>query len=167
MRHWNASWLRSTRSSTGRRRQSVGGEAKSEHRRYGLWVGARPGGCRYHQRAKQALSEVSEPLITTWPVLTETCHLLATLLGSVAIERFVAAGAAGAYELFWLERSHLSRVEVLMTKYRDLPMDLADASLVILAEELGSGRILSTDARDFRTHRWKTRKPFSNLLQLD
>jgi len=31
-----------------------------------------------------------------------------------------------------------------MTKYRDLPMDLADASLVILAEELGSGRILST-----------------------
>ena len=119
---------------------------------------------RYHQHAKQALSEVSEPLITTWPVLTETCQLLTRRLGSVAIERFVAAGA---YELFSLERAHLSRVEVLMKKYRDLPMDLADASLVILAEELGSGRILSTDARDFRTHRWKNRKPFSNLLQLD
>jgi uncharacterized protein len=45
-------------------------------------------------------------------------------------------------------------------------MDLADASLVILAEELGSGRILSTDQRDFRTYRWKTRKPFQNLLEL-
>ncbi|HMJ53545.1 MAG TPA: hypothetical protein VK540_15770 [Polyangiaceae bacterium] len=51
-----------------------------------------------------------------------------------------------------------------MTKYRDLPMDLADASLVILAEELGSGRILSTDKRDFGGYRWKNRKPFRNLL---
>jgi predicted nucleic acid-binding protein len=51
-----------------------------------------------------------------------------------------------------------------MVKYRDLPMDLADASLVILAEELGHGRILSTDTRDYRTYRWKNRKPFQNLL---
>ena len=51
-----------------------------------------------------------------------------------------------------------------MTKYRDLPMDLADASLVILAEELGTGRILSTDQRDFGAYRWKNRKPFRNLL---
>ena len=130
----------------------------------GFWLALANVRDRYHQHAKQALSEVSEPLITTWPVLTETCQLLTRRLGSVAIERFVAAGA---YELFSLERAHLSRVEVLMKKYRDLPMDLADASLVILAEELGSGRILSTDARDFRTHRWKNRKPFSNLLQLD
>ena len=133
----------------------------------GFWLALANGRDRYHQRAKQALSEISEPLITTWPVLTETCHLLTTRLGAVAIERFVAAGAAGAYQLFSLERAHLSRVEVLMRKYRDLPMDLADASLVILAEESGSGRILSTDARDFRTYRWKNRKRFSNLLQLD
>ncbi len=45
-------------------------------------------------------------------------------------------------------------------------MDLADASLVILAEELGSGRIVSTDTRAFRTYRWKSRKPFQNLLRL-
>ena len=43
-------------------------------------------------------------------------------------------------------------------------MDLADASLVILAEHLGHGRILSTDERDFETYRWKQRKPFQNLL---
>jgi len=45
-----------------------------------------------------------------------------------------------------------------------LPMDLADASLVILAEHLGHGRILSTDQRDFRTYRWKQHRPFENLL---
>jgi predicted nucleic acid-binding protein len=43
-------------------------------------------------------------------------------------------------------------------------MDLADASLVILAEELGTGDILSTDQRDFGAYRWKSRKPFRNLL---
>jgi len=49
-------------------------------------------------------------------------------------------------------------------EYADLPMDLADASLVILAEHLGHGRILSTDARDFGAYRWKQHEPFENLL---
>ena len=51
-----------------------------------------------------------------------------------------------------------------MRKYSELPMDLADASLVILAEHLGHGRILTTDKRDFNAYRWKERKPFENLL---
>ncbi len=51
-----------------------------------------------------------------------------------------------------------------MKKYADLPMDLADASLVLLAEHLGHGRILSTDRRDFGTYRFKEHKPFENLL---
>lgn len=48
----------------------------------------------------------------------------------------------------------------LMKKYADLAMDLADPPLVILAEELGHGRILSTDQRDFNAYRWKNHKPF-------
>ena len=51
-----------------------------------------------------------------------------------------------------------------MSRYRDLPMDRADASLVILAEDLGEGRILSTDRRDFQGYRWKNTQPFANLL---
>ena len=51
-----------------------------------------------------------------------------------------------------------------MQSYADLPMDLADASLVLLAEALNHGRILSTDHRDFHAYRWKTNKPFTNLL---
>jgi hypothetical protein len=34
-----------------------------------------------------------------------------------------------------------------------------------LAEHLGHGRILTTDARDFGAYRWKSRKPFKNVLQ--
>ena len=69
-----------------------------------------------------------------------------------------------ASDLFQLQPSHLARVAELMDKYRDLPMDLADASLVIVAEEQGSGRILSTDKRDFGAYRWKNRRPFKNLM---
>ena len=56
------------------------------------------------------------------------------------------------------------RVLELMGRYANLPMDLADASLVVLAERLGDGRILTTDRRDFEGYRWKNRRPFKNLL---
>lgn len=71
---------------------------------------------------------------------------------------------AGVCAIFDLGSQHLARVAELMTRYRELPMDLTDASLVILAEHLGHGRILSTDQRDFETYRFKNHKPFQNLL---
>lgn len=66
--------------------------------------------------------------------------------------------------VFTMTSAHLPRIATLMDQYRDLPMDLADASLVLLAEELGEGRIVSTDERDFHAYRWKNQHPFSNLL---
>lgn len=59
---------------------------------------------------------------------------------------------------------HLSRMIQLMERYADLPMDFADASLVVLAENLGHGRILTVDRHDFRTYRWNERNPFENLM---
>jgi len=59
-----------------------------------------------------------------------------------------------------LEKQHFPRLIELMKKYKELPMDLADGSLVILAEHLGHGQILSTDQRDFNAYRWKQNKPF-------
>ncbi len=133
----------------------------------GFWLALANGDDRHHDAARRALGRLREPLISTWPVLTETCHLLATRLGAQAAIRFVESAGRGAFQIFQLETAHLSRVVELMEKYRGLPMDLADASLVLLAEELGSGRILSTDTRDFGAYRWKQRKPFQNLLKLD
>ena len=119
---------------------------------------------KHHQRARSVLSGVREPLITTTPVLTETSHLLLARLGTEALLRFVASWANGAFNVFELSSEHATRIGALMKKYANLPMDLADASLVILAEALGHGRILSTDQRDFRAYRWKNRQPFENLL---
>ena len=132
----------------------------------GFWLALANSRDRYHAIATRTLAGLSEALITTWPVLTEACHLMVARLGPMAAERLMTSGARGAFQIFELERSHLPRVAELMAKYRDLPMDLADASLVILAESIGSGRILSTDKRDFGTYRWKNRKPFRNLLPI-
>lgn len=119
----------------------------------------------WHASARRALLELKEPLVTTWPVLTETCHLLLSRLGPEAQTRFVASVDKGAVSLHALEAQHVPRIRELMEKYRALPMDLADASLVIAAEELGRGDILSTDRRDFGAYRWKSRRPFRNLLR--
>ena len=133
----------------------------------GFWLALANRRDRFHLSAKQALEEIQEPLITTWPVMTETCHLLLSRLGPTSQERFIASFRDGAFNVFALEDSHASRIAALMEKYRDLPMDLADASLVILVESLGEGRILSTDRRDVNTYRWKERRPFENLLAID
>ncbi|MBI4957519.1 MAG: PIN domain-containing protein [Myxococcales bacterium] len=130
----------------------------------GFWLALGNRSDTHHARAKAALARLRGPFVTTWPVMTETCHLLASRLGMDAELAFVESALLGAFEIFALERAHLPRVRALLQKYRALPMDLADASLVLLAEELGTGDILSTDVRDFGAYRWKSRKPFRNLL---
>ena len=133
----------------------------------GFWLAIANRRDRHHILAVGTLKRVREQLVTTWPVTTETCHLLQSQLGVEAEIAFMRSARDGAFEIRPMLDVHLVRIAELMEIYRDLPMDLADASLVILAEELGSGRILSTDQRDFRAYRWKNRKPSKNLLLSD
>lgn len=130
----------------------------------GFFVALADRGDRFHAAAKAASAKLREPLITTWPVATEASHLLLRRLGTAQLARFLEGYAARFFDVFDLRREHAPRMQKLMRDYADLPMDLADASLVILAETFEDGRILSTDLRDFRTYRWKNRRPFVNLL---
>jgi uncharacterized protein len=130
----------------------------------GAWLALANRRDRYHTRVRNALADVREPLVCTTPVLTETSHLLLARLGTDALLHFITSWVNEAFQVFELTTEHAPRIAALMKKYSDLPMDLADASLVILAEQLGHGRILSTDQRDFRSYRWKNRHPFENLL---
>ncbi|MEZ5672174.1 MAG: hypothetical protein R3E08_07200 [Thiotrichaceae bacterium] len=79
-------------------------------------------------------------------------------------KQFMRSYQFHAFQIFEITSVHRRRITELMQKYIDLPMDFADASLVILAEEIGDRRILSTDKRDFTTYRWKQNQPFQNLL---
>ncbi|MDJ1184342.1 type II toxin-antitoxin system VapC family toxin [Roseofilum casamattae] len=138
----------------------------------GFWVALFNEKDQYHQRAQEILAKYpDETLITTWCVLTETSHLLLQRSSSIyqGVQKQIKfinlfQKYPQQFRLFDLQETHFDRINFLMEKYRNLPMDLADASLVILAEELEDGRIFSIDYRDFNAYRWKNTKPFQNLF---
>jgi len=131
----------------------------------GFWIALGNKRDRHHAAALAALDRhCAEGFVSTWPVLTEVTHLLAARVSVSQCVAFIDGIARGACEIPAPPPDALFRTHALMSRYRDLPMDLADASLVILAEDLGEGRILSTDQRDFEGYRWKNKQPFKNLL---
>lgn len=122
-------------------------------------------GDHWHKKAMALRNTASEGWITTWPVITETAYLYSSRLDERAVHALLDDVAAGELLVWDMPPAAASEIGRLMRKYASLPMDLADASLVLLAEHLGHGRILSTDMRDFGAYRWKNRKPFKNLLE--
>ena len=120
---------------------------------------------RYHQQALSALDRIHEPLVTTHPVISETCYLLVARGGGIQQEcNFLIDVAEQAFQVFDLQLIHFQRMAFLIQQYADLPMDYADASLVVLAETLHHGKILTTDRRDFAVYRWDDVNLFENLL---
>lgn len=107
-----------------------------------------------HGRCRDALDELALPLMTTWPAFTEAIYLLGR------------AGGWPAQEALWrmIEREALivaeltgelpARAAELMRRYRDHPMDFADASLVAVAGVRGARAIFSLDS-DFRSYRFR------------
>lgn len=131
----------------------------------GFWLALANARDEFHELAKQASNRwANEGFVSTWPVVTESAYLIGVRVHHNQRLRFIQDLAQGSCEIRELGETALLRLHALMVKYRDLPMDLADASLVVLAEDLSEGRILSTDERDFRSYKWKNRKPFRNLL---
>lgn len=130
----------------------------------GFWYALINEADTFHAQAIAALKEVDGELVSTWPVITETSYLLQSRLGLQQVCEFLASYHEGLFVIYEIRPEQVLRMIELMRKYADLPMDMADASLVVLAEELGHGRILSTDIRDFGTYRWKNHDPFHNLL---
>jgi len=135
----------------------------------GFWLALANKNDYYHDISKECLRELSTiniKFITTCAVITETSYLLYQRVGREAQRRFFVHYQEGLFDTFEITSIHAARLNKLMDKYVDLPMDFADASLVMLAEHLGHGNILSTDQRDFNTYRWKNHQPFRNLLLL-
>lgn len=133
----------------------------------GFFLGLVDRGDPWHGRCVAAYRALTEGLITTWPVVAETAYLIGKYLGESYRLRFLEQAFAESFSIFDIGKQHGPRILELCRRYADLPMDLADASLVVLAEYLGHGRILSTDKRDFGAYRWKNHAPFENLLMAE
>ena len=106
----------------------------------------------YHQAALQAAARLpTGPMVTTWPSFTEAMYLLGQATGIDGQEALWKMIFANRLKIRDAATGEPERMAELMRKYSDLPMDLADASLITAAEALAVRRIFSFDG-DFRIY---------------
>jgi uncharacterized protein len=105
----------------------------------------------YHLTCQETLSSLDDSLITVWPVVSEAMYMLrAYWQAQDALWEMIDTGAV---EILLLGKDDIARLRDLMRKYRDLPMDLANAALVRVAERERLRRIFTLDRRDFQIYR--------------
>jgi predicted nucleic acid-binding protein len=105
-----------------------------------------------HTRCVAAAERLVGPMLSTWPAFTEAMYLLGSRAGWRGQNPLWRMVQAGRLALAETNASMLARIPVLMEQYSDLPMDLADASLVALAEDQRLREVFTLDS-DFRVYR--------------
>jgi predicted nucleic acid-binding protein len=115
---------------------------------------------RHHRRAVEFIRNRQLDLITSLPVLTEAAFLLRF---SLAAQRDLLWWTYRAMEIDHETRADLPRMVALLDKYRDMPADFADVSLVALAERRNIWRIASVD-KDFAVYRLAGKRAFENVF---
>ena len=115
----------------------------------------------WHARCREAFAQCRLPLATSSAVLTELFHLVGDSAHETDLAwRFVRSGAL---TLVSLSDADLPDIDTLMRKYRDRPMDFADATLVHLAQRESISTVFTIDHDDFDTYRIGGRKRFRML----
>ncbi len=116
---------------------------------------------KYHNRVTEYLKRYTGKLITTWPVITETSHMLDfNVNAQIAFLEWINRGGV---EVFEISVNKIKRIIEITVKYKDIPMDLADASLIIVSEETGIKEILTID-NDYYIYRTIKKEMIKNVL---
>ncbi len=105
---------------------------------------------QWHNWAQEQMSALQPPLITTEPILTEACFLLQRGTGRPGV--ILRAVQRGILQVAFDVETEATALESLMDRYANVPMSLADASLVRLSELHRESRVFTLD-RDFRQYR--------------
>ena len=117
-----------------------------------------------HDRCVAVLSRIRRPLATCEAVICEACFLAQNQ--PMAVERILANVAHGVFQIPIRLAESGAVVLELMRKYADTPASLADACLIAMADQLGTGDILTLDS-DFKHYRWRRNRRFNLLVPLD
>lgn len=129
----------------------------------GPLVAALNRGDSHHPHCAAALAAFAGSLLTTGAVVTEAMHFLGGQAeGTDALVGFLDDAQVSIRDCF--DPVQLHAAARLMRKYADTPMDFADATLVLLAEETGHNEILTLDERGFRVYRYRGTRKFSLVL---
>jgi predicted nucleic acid-binding protein len=114
-----------------------------------------------HQACVAISKEVRKPFVSTWPVISEAFYLLGfSYRAQDDLWEFIIRGLITIRDI---DPSSYLRCRELMKKYNDLPMDLADATLVTVAEAEGIPTIFTLDHKDFRVYKTRHGKHFKLL----
>ncbi|MGB8261985.1 MAG: PIN domain-containing protein [Terracidiphilus sp.] len=117
-----------------------------------------------HEECVRALQGIYRPIVTCEAVISESCYLLRRK--PQAIQALLTNVASGLFGIpFQISRS-APQVQALLEKYRDTPADYADTCLIAMADELGTGDILTLDS-DFAHYRWRRNRRFNLLIPLE
>lgn len=114
---------------------------------------------RWHQRSVAFFDGFSGIALTTWTVLAECWHLLPEHRRDSLLRWLEDGGVRIAH----VPETELRRLHALIARYRDRPMDLADATLVWLAERERVLDIVTVD-RGFDVYRTTSGARFANHL---
>ena len=114
----------------------------------------------FHEACVATLRDIREPMITVWPALTEATHLVGS---NEARDRLLEIVEQGGLRIAPLDSRDVPRMRALMQKYRDLPMDLADAALVRVGERDGFQTVFTIDRTDFTAYRLHGTRRFQVL----
>src|SRR5690554_774894 len=105
---------------------------------------------KFHGPIKVFLKSYEGRLYTTWPVITEVLHMLDFSVNTQI--NFLKWIKRGALEVKQINIEDISRIIDLSEKYSDVPMDFADASLIMVSELENFKEIISIDS-DFYIYR--------------
>lgn len=115
----------------------------------------------FHKQSIAFLKNFKGSLFTTWPVITEASHLLSfSVRVQIALLEWINRGGLHLIEI---EPYHLGRLIELSEKYKDVPMDLADATLIVAAETNHIKEIATIDS-DFYIYRDIRKKYLKNIF---
>ena len=118
---------------------------------------------KYHKKVVDFLKSYDGKLITTWAVITEVTHLLSfNLLVQIDFLRWVHLGGV---EVVDITNKNLKEIIEFMDKYANVPMDLADGSLMVVAQNLNIKDIVSIDS-DYDIYRTVNKEALNNLLRV-
>lgn len=116
---------------------------------------------KYHTSIVEFIKNTNYRFISTTAVLTETMYMLDfnTIVQLNFLEWIMKEGVI----IHEIKQSNIKRIIDLTKKYSDRPMDFADATLVIAAEERGIRQIISIDS-DFDIYRLYNKMKIENIF---
>lgn len=120
---------------------------------------------RHHDSARRILLS-SQPRILSPFVLAEIDYIVATRLSQVAELMLLHDVMNGAYRLEPMNAEAVGAARAIIERFEDLGLGLADASIVVLAQQYGCNDILTLDQRHFRAITGLNGEPF-RLLPAD